>query len=49
VLFRLEGGGVVDVHLTWSGKTEPPPWPSHRAYASLEDWQRQVMVPDADC
>ncbi len=41
VLFRLDDGETVAVvHLTWSGKAEPAPWPSTRTYLSFADWQR---------
>ena len=46
VLFRLEDDRVVDVHLTWSRKTESPPWPSHDIYPSLDAWRGHVMLPD---
>jgi hypothetical protein len=45
-LFRLDDDRVVGVHLTWSGKTEPPPWPTHNIYPSLDAWREHVMVPD---
>lgn len=46
VLFQLDDGRVCEAHLTWSRSAELPPWPQHRAFSSLEDWVRQVMVPD---
>jgi hypothetical protein len=48
VLFQLDGGRVCQVHLTWRGSAEQPPWPRHRVFSSLEDWVRQVMVPDQE-
>jgi hypothetical protein len=45
-LFQLENGCVADVHLTWSRKSERAPWPTHRVYSSLEEWQQHVMIPD---
>jgi hypothetical protein len=47
VLFRIDDGGVADVHLTWSGHVEQPPWPGHQVYASIEEWVQQVMIPAA--
>jgi len=46
VLFQLDDDRVVDVHMTWSTKTEPPPYPSHDIYPSLDAWRKQVMLPD---
>jgi hypothetical protein len=48
VLFRLDDGRVCQVHLTWRKSAEQPPWPRHRVFSSLEDWVRQVMVPDQE-
>jgi hypothetical protein len=45
-LFRLDDGRVAKVHLTWSRAAEQKPWPSHRIYASFEEWAQQVMIPD---
>jgi hypothetical protein len=44
-LFQLADGRVVEVHLTWIGKTEQPPAPRHRIYSSIEEWVQQVMIP----
>jgi hypothetical protein len=46
VLFLLEDGRVAKVHLTWSKAAERKSWPSHRIYASFEEWAQQVMIPD---
>jgi hypothetical protein len=46
VLFLLDDGRVANVHLTWSRGAEQNPWPSHRIYASFEEWAKQVMIPD---
>jgi hypothetical protein len=46
VLFRMDDGRVVDVHLTWSRRTESPPWPSHDIYPNLDAWRQHVMLPD---
>jgi hypothetical protein len=46
VLFQLDDGRVCQVHLTWRGSAEQPPWPGHRIFSTLEDWVREVMVPD---
>jgi hypothetical protein len=48
VLFRLQDGRVAQVHLTWRRGVEKNPWPSHRIYASFEEWAQQVMVPDRE-
>lgn len=37
-LFQLDCGSVVEVHLTWSGRAEPIPWPRHKVYANLRQW-----------
>jgi hypothetical protein len=44
-LFQLEDGRVVEVHLTWSGRAQQPPWPGHQVYETLDDWVQQVMIP----
>jgi hypothetical protein len=46
VLFLLVDGRVSNVHLTWSRTAERKSWPSHRIYASFEEWAQQVMIPD---
>jgi hypothetical protein len=46
VLFQLDDGRVCQVHLTWKRSAEQPPWPRHRMFSTLEDWGREVMVPD---
>ena len=48
VLFAMEDGRVVEVHLTHSGRAERIPWPIHRFYANLEEWAEQVMLPERD-
>jgi hypothetical protein len=45
-LFQLDDGRVCQVHLTWRRSAEQPPWPRHRMFSTLEDWVREVMVPD---
>jgi hypothetical protein len=47
-LFQLKDGGVVQVHLTWSGRAERLPWPWYRVFPSLADWIREVMIPAHD-
>jgi hypothetical protein len=44
-LFQMEDSGVVQVHLTWSGRAEQSPWPRYRVFPSLGDWIREVMIP----
>lgn len=46
MLFQLDDGRVCQVHLTWRRSAEQPPWPRHRMFATLEEWVREVMVPD---
>lgn len=46
VLFQLDDGRVADMHLTWSRFAQQKPWPSHRVYASFEEWAQRVMIPD---
>ena len=45
-LFAMQDGRVVEVHLTFSGKAERPPWPSHRFYSSVNEWIEQSMMPE---
>jgi hypothetical protein len=45
-LFQLDDGRVCDVHLTWSRSAERNPWPQHRVFSTLDDWVREVMIPD---
>lgn len=45
VLFGAIDGRLIDVHLTWSGKVELPPFPHHRIYADFSDWVSRVMLP----
>jgi len=44
VLFELlDGSGrVAEVHLTWTGERERPPWPGTTLFASFEDWAESV-------
>jgi hypothetical protein len=46
VLFKLDDGRVAVLHLTWRRSPEPPPWPSCRIYANIDEWAGQVMIPD---
>src|SRR5579864_9638309 len=46
VLFLLDDGRVAGVHLTWCRGAEQNPCPSHRIYASFEEWAQQVMILD---
>lgn len=36
-VLHLASGGYAVVHLTWSGRTEQPPWPSTTVYQDLRD------------
>lgn len=47
-LFEARGGQVIEVHLTWRGHAEQPPWPRHKVYGSLSEWIEQVMLPVHD-
>ena len=42
VLYQLEDGRVAEVHLTWSGHRERPPWPDCTIYANIGDWARRA-------
>ncbi len=33
---------VAEVHLTWAGDYEKPPWPSARVYRSLSEWRTSL-------
>lgn len=45
-LFRLEGGRVAEVHLTWRKSQEPDPrWPATAIFSSLDEWARDAMRP----
>ncbi len=48
VLFILteEEPACAVVHLTYAGKQEPPNWPETHLFASLDDWERNCMIPD---
>ena len=45
-LFAAQDGRVVEVHLTWSRRSEQPPWPTHRFYSSVDQWIEQAMLPE---
>jgi hypothetical protein len=30
------------VHLTWTQRSEQPPWPHHRIFESLDEWLRSI-------
>jgi hypothetical protein len=45
VLFQMEDRRVAQVHLTWSGRPEQPPWPNHDVYDFIQEWARRVMIP----
>jgi hypothetical protein len=38
VLFAVGAEDVAVVHLTWTQKPEPPPWPSTTLYTSLDEF-----------
>jgi hypothetical protein len=44
-LFQMEDGRVVQVHLTFSPRTEEQPSPRHRIYSNADEWVQQVMFP----
>jgi hypothetical protein len=44
-LFEMGDGRLVQVHLTFSARTEQPALPFYRIYANADDWVRQVMLP----
>ena len=44
---RLDDGpSVCVVHLTLEGLPNDIPQPRHRMFSTVEDWVRDVMVPD---
>jgi hypothetical protein len=48
VVFRLPDERFVQVHLTWIGKADCPPWPVHCVYANFAEWAEAVMLPEHD-
>lgn len=51
VLFAVTEAGSLRyaiVHLTWSGKTEPCPWPATTFFESLEQWIEWMKADHAD-
>jgi hypothetical protein len=44
VLFQIErrGAEVAEVHLTWSGKQENPPWPMVTFFETFAVWAQSV-------
>jgi hypothetical protein len=42
VLYQLADGRVSEVHLTWSGHREKPPWPDSSVYTDIGEWLRRV-------
>jgi len=49
VLFQVLDGGtrVAEVHLTWSRKREPPPWPLSRVYETWTAWAMDAAEPES--
>jgi hypothetical protein len=45
-LFAMEDGRVVQVHLTFSLRSEQPPLPRHRIFSNASEWVEQVMRPE---
>jgi hypothetical protein len=45
VLFEMEDGRVVQVHLIHSPLGEQAPWPRHRIYSNFSEWAQKVMIP----
>ncbi len=39
-LFHIADGRYADVHLTFRGAPEPPPWPATAVYATFEEWKK---------
>jgi hypothetical protein len=47
VVFEARGSGeCAAVHLTWTGRTERPPFPTTRRFASLDAWASTAMAAD---
>lgn len=43
----LEGSGrVAEVHLTWAGEKERPPWPATTLFGSFAEWASSVEQRD---
>jgi hypothetical protein len=47
VLCQVDSDRYAVVHVTWSGRQEPPPhWPSTELFSSYEDWRERGMMRD---
>jgi hypothetical protein len=48
ILLELKDGSrrVAEVHLTWAGKKELPPWPFAALFESAADWVERGMKVD---
>jgi hypothetical protein len=44
-LFGGANGRVFQVHLTWSGRTEPLPFPDCQSFSDADEWISQIMLP----
>lgn len=49
-LFSVDDGSgrLAIVHLTWTARTERPPWPQSMLFANEADWIENGMRPDHD-
>ncbi len=45
VLFEVKDGSgrVAEVHLTWAGERETPPWPGTALFGSIAEWVKAVQ------
>ena len=48
VLFKLDDGRFASIHLTWRRALEQLPWPMCHVYANLDDWVKQIMIPESE-
>lgn len=42
ILFQLDDGRVAEVHLTFAGRPERPPWPGTAIFDDLNAWAKAV-------
>jgi cation diffusion facilitator CzcD-associated flavoprotein CzcO len=46
IVIELAAGGWAQVHLTWKGGAETPPWPKTKFYDTVQDLERDLHESD---